>query len=157
MICGQKSKTRVAMISHLKRVHKEHIKQGLPAVHKVKKTYMPWYIIFGIITTLVIAIFINTLISMPHINAFLLYTASVAFYVLICVLALGYALENDNQVLKSFMMGTLGIVPGLIVETLFNESRGKSKDHFLIALFLSWLSTVAIVFMIFAVLAFSIA
>jgi hypothetical protein len=156
MICGHKSKTRAAMIKHLKLVHKEHITKGLKPNVKLKKTYLPWYIIFGIITTFVVGIFINALISMPHINAFLVYTGSVAAYVLFCVMILGLALQTDSKVLKSFMIGTLGVVPGLIVETLFNESRNRSTSSFMFALFLSWLSTIAIVFMVFAVLAFVI-
>lgn len=157
MICGHKSKTQKAMIEHLKLVHKEAVKNNIkPTVAGGKKTYRLSYIAFGLIATFVIGTFINSLLSMPHVNSFLLYTGSIALYVLFCVLILGFSLDSGNVVLKSFMIGTLGIVPGLIVESLFHESKGKSRFYFLITLFLSWLSTIAIVFMIFAVLTFVI-
>ena len=155
------------MIAHIKLKHKEILAKdasneivtkslGNKIVVKNQKTYLVWYIIFGLITTFVIGVFITNIISLPHVNTFLLYVGSIALYTLFCVLILGFSLDTDHKVLQNFMIGTLGIVPGLIVESLFHESKGRKRIYFALALFLSWLSTIAIVFMIFAVLAFVI-
>jgi hypothetical protein len=167
MICGQKTKTKKAMVAHIKLKHKEILAKDaskeivtkntdMRTVAKREKTYLPWYIIFGLITTFVIGVFITNIISLPHVNTFLLYVGSISLYALFCVLILGFSLDTDHKVLQSFMIGTLGILPGLIVESLFHESKGRNRFYFAIALFLSWLSTIAIVFMIFAVLTFVI-
>ena len=142
------------MVEHILEKHKRLLAKDVLVGPKRRPPNFIWYMMYGIIAMFFLAVLVNGLLSLPHVNTTLLTDGSIAVYVLFCILALSYALDRKNSPLESFMMGALGVIPGLIVETLFRESRGRHSIYYTTAIFLSWLSTVSIMFMLLSVFSF---
>jgi hypothetical protein len=143
------------MRKHIEKNHKDSLKIAsltLPKFEKRDSFYFLW-IILGLVTSYVVGFFITTLLSLRS-NLLLPYFSVVGLYVLLCIVLLSRSITRRKPLLRSFMIGALGLIPGLISQSLINEANGKSRKRYAVALIFCWLQTMGILVLTVLVLSF---